>query len=194
MADYEHYFEHLNSISRLGLIYKRYFVARVLYLQARLFGGNFAEIGCGTGNGILGAYPKQVVGFEINPLALDYCKAKHFDVRLIEDKAMYPAQEGEFAACILDNVLEHIADPAFLLQECKRITHGSGGLIIAVPGDKGYASDPDHKKHYKSTELAQLSQDWKLLKMFSLPFMVKSECLSKSVSQYCLVAVYKKSL
>ena len=192
MADYEQYFDHLNSISRLGFIYKRYFAARVLYQQALHFGDHFAEIGCGTGNGILGAYPKQVVGFEINPFAVDYCKAKHFDVRLIDENANYPAQDGEFSACILDNVLEHIADPTFVLQECKRITPDYGGLIIVVPGDKGYACDPDHKKHYKAAELAQLSQDWQLLKMFSLPFLVKSECLSKAVSQYCLVAVYKK--
>ena len=121
-------------------------------------------------------------------------RISNFDVRLIEEKAKYPAQDGEFAACILDNVLEHIADPTFVLQECKRITHDYGGLIIAVPGDKGYACDRDHKKHYKAAELINLSPDWQLVKTFALPFFIKSECLSKSVSQYCLVAVYKKRL
>jgi len=40
--------------------------------------------------------------------------------------------------------------------------------------------------------LKNLSPEWQLLKTFSLPFIVKSELLSTLISQYCLVAVYKK--
>jgi SAM-dependent methyltransferase len=192
MDNYEQYFAHLNSISLLGRAYKRYCSSQILYYQAKKFGDKFAEIGSGTGNGVLGAYPNHVVGFDINPLAVSYCKNKNLDVRLIDDNNLYPVEDGEFDACVLDNVLEHIEDPNFVLQECTRITHKNGGLIIAVPGDKGYMCDPDHKKHYKTADLKHLSPDWQLLKTFSLPFFVKSEFLSRFVAQYCLVAVYKK--
>jgi SAM-dependent methyltransferase len=192
MTDYEQYFAHLNSISSLGRIYKRYYASQILFCQAKKFGNKIAEIGSGTGNGILGAYPNQVVGFEINPLAVSFCKNKNLVVHQVDENNKYPAQEGEFDVCVLDNVLEHIEEPAFILHECSRITRKNAGLVIAVPGDKGFLLDQDHKKHYKEAELNNLSPEWQLLKTFSLPFMVKSEFLSKLIPQYCLVAVYKK--
>jgi len=192
LENYAHYFSHLNSISLLGLIYKRYYASRILCYQAKQFGNKIAEIGSGTGNGLLGAYPSQVVGFEINPLAVEYCKNKNLTVHQISENYHYPAEDGEFDVCVLDNVLEHIAEPAFLLQECTRITRDKGGLIIAVPGDKGFAFDPDHKKHYHEEELKIVSPRWQLLKTFSMPFIVKNQWLSGLVTQYCLVAVYKK--
>jgi SAM-dependent methyltransferase len=192
MADYQQYFAHLKSISWLGRLYKRYFASQVLFSQAKYFGKKIAEIGSGVGSGILGAYPHQVTGFEINPLAVNFCKHNNLDVHLVEDGKKYPAQDGEFDVCILDNVLEHITEPTFILQECSRITRKAGGLIIAVPGDKGFLQDSDHKKHYDEQELKSLSPDWQLTKIFSLPFMVKSCLLSRLIPQYCLVAVYKK--
>ncbi len=192
MDNYEQYYAHLNAISCLGRIYKRYFASQILYYQAKKFGDNIAEIGSGIGSGILGAYPKHVIGFEINPLAVNFCKKKKLTVHLIDENKHYPAQEGEYDVCVLDNVLEHLAEPSFVLQECARITHKNAGLIIAVPGDKGFLFDADHKKHYREQELKNLSPEWQLLKTFSLPFIVKSELLSTLISQYCLVAVYKK--
>jgi SAM-dependent methyltransferase len=192
MTNYEQYFAHLNSISNLGRIYKHYFTSQILFCQAKKFGDKIAEIGSGTGNGILGAYPNQVVGFEINPLAVSFCKNKNLVVHRVDENKKYPAQDGEFDVCVLDNVLEHLAEPSFVLQECARITHENAGLIIAVPGDKGFLQDSDHKKHYKEQVLKNLSPEWRLIKIFSMPFFVNSERLSKSISQYCLVAVYKK--
>jgi SAM-dependent methyltransferase len=182
----------LNSISSLGRSYKRYYASQILFCQAKKFGKKIAEIGSGTGNGILGAYPNQVVGFEINLLAVNFCKNKNLVVHGVEENDKYPAQDGEFDACVLDNVLEHIAQPSIVLQECARITHKNAGLVIAVPGDKGFLFDKDHKKHYREAELKNVSPEWGLIKTFSLPFIVKNEWLSKTISQYCLVAVYKK--
>jgi SAM-dependent methyltransferase len=192
MKNYDQYFAHLKSISLWGRLYKRYFASQVLYYQAKKFGKVMAEIGSGTGNGVLGAYPGQVVGFEINPLAVDYCKNIKLKVHLVAENNPYPASDSEYDVCILDNVLEHIENPIFLLEECSRITKRNGGLIIAVPGNKGFGSDDDHKKHYKEYHLENLSQNWQLIKIFSMPFLIKNEFLSRSFSQYCLVAVYRK--
>jgi SAM-dependent methyltransferase len=192
MIDFEKYFKHLNQISPLGRLYKRYVSSQILYYQASRFGKNIAEIGCGTGNGILGAYSSHVVGYEINPLAVEFCKSKNLNVNLIDVDKVYPVKDGEYSACVLDNVLEHLEDPSFVLSECARITRTGGGLIIAVPGDKGYVHDDDHKIHYSEDKLKNLSEDWHLIKIFSIPFLIKSVFLSKTISQYCLVAVYHK--
>lgn len=192
MTDYDHYYAHLQSISRLGRYYKRYVASPILHYQASLFGSKIAEIGCGVGSGILGAYPQHCTGFEINPMAVDYCKAINLSVHQITEDERYPAQDGEFDACVLDNVLEHIAEPGFVLQECARITRLNGGLIIAVPGKRGYRSDPDHKVFYGEKELQQLHPSWQLTNMFSIPFFVCNKMLSELIPQYCLLAAYQK--
>lgn len=189
---FEDYFQHLKKIRLSGWLYKRLFTSPLLYLCARRFGRHIAEIGSGTGNGILGAFPKSVHGFEINPISVEYCKANSLNVDLIHVDSTFPVVDGSFDACVLDNVLEHIEDPEHTLDECYRIIKKNGGLIIAVPGHRGFESDADHKVFYGVDELNKLDARWQLLRLFSMPFIFKCECLSNTVKQYCLVAVYKK--
>ncbi len=189
---FEDYFSHLQKISLTGRIYKRFFSSPVLYFCARRFGDRIIEIGSGTGSGVLGAFPKRVRGLEINPHAVEYCKAAGLDVQLIGEDGIFPVAYGTCDACILDNVLEHIEDPRLTLDECHRITKENGGLVIAVPGKRGFESDPDHKRFYDAEALRSLDQRWLLLSLFSTPFFFTSERLSKSVKQYCLVATYRK--
>lgn len=190
---FEDYFTHLNSISLSGRIYKKYVTSPALYFCARRFGRRIVEIGSGVGSGILGTYPKRVLGLEINSIAVEYCKSVGLDVRLIGDDGVFPVADGTCDACVLDNVLEHIEDTRKTLDECYRITGKYGGLVIAVPGVRGYDSDPDHKKFYDAAALMQLDDRWSLQGLFSTPFLFRSEQLSKSVRQYCLVATYKKN-
>ena len=74
-----------------------------------------------------------------------------------------------------------------------RITRLFGGLIIVVPGARGFQRDSDHKVFYGEEQLRQLDARWSLVRLFSIPLFVKSEILSKSVRQYALIAVYKKN-
>lgn len=191
-AKYEHYFSHLQKISFLGRSYKRFFSSPILFFCARRFGRRIIEVGSGIGSGVLGAFPKRVIGLEINPVAVDYCRSLGLDVHLISESGNFPVQEDAYDSCILDNVLEHIADPAKTLDECYRITRKGGGLIIAVPGLRGFDSDVDHKKFYDKNNLRLLHAGWLFVGLFSAPFIFTSKRLSKSVKQYCLVATYKK--
>jgi len=189
---FEDYFSHLQGISLLGRIYKRFISSPVLYSCARRFGNRVIEIGSGTGSGILGSFPKKVQGLEINPVAVDYCKAAGLNVQLVKDDGIFPVAKGAYDACVLDNVLEHIGDPRKTLDECYRITGKEGGLVIAVPGIRGYASDDDHKRFYDAESLKHLDDRWLLQSLFSTPFYFRSETLSRSFRQYCLVATFKK--
>lgn len=189
---YEDYFAHLSKISLLGRVYKKFMSSPVLFYCARRFGNRVIEIGSGTGSGILGSFPNKVQGLEINPVAVDYCKAAGLHVQLVKDDGIFPVVDGTYDACVLDNVLEHIEDPRKTLDECYRITVKEGGLVIAVPGIRGYVSDDDHKKFYDAEALRQLDDRWLLQSLFSTPFYFTSEKLSKSVRQYCLVATFKK--
>jgi len=94
--------------------------------------------------------------------------------------------------CVLDNVIEHVEGPQQILEECWRITRPQGGLVIAVPGARGFARDADHKVFYEEDDLSHLDPRWRLKRMFSIPTFFKSEKISRALRQYCLVAVYRK--
>jgi len=189
---FEHYFHHLSQISTLGLLYKRFWAAPVLFLCARRFGPRVMEVGFGFASGLLGAFPRRVRGLEINPLAVAYCEKKGLQVKAISADGSFPEVDGAHDVCVLDNVLEHIESPAQTLDECHRITGPQGGLIIIVPGERGYAMDDDHKKFYGAAELRVLDPRWELRSLFSLPLGWISPALSRRLKQYCLVAVYAK--
>jgi SAM-dependent methyltransferase len=192
-SKYNNYFLHLKTISLLGRIYKKLVSSPILFFCARRFGRRMVEIGSGTGSGVLGAFPKHVHGLEINPLAVEFCKAAGLNVQLINDGDAFPVADCAYDVCILDNVLEHIEEPRNTLDECYRITQKNGGLIIVVPGVRGYDSDPDHKKFYAAEAVQRLDERWSLQSLFSLPFLFSSVHLSRYVKQYCLVAIYKKN-
>lgn len=189
---FEEYFSHLQQISFLGRIYKKFFSSPILYFCARRFGKRIVEIGSGTGSGVLGAFPTYVQGLEINPIAVEYCNRMGLNAQLITVDESFPVADAAFDVCVLDNVLEHIENPKLTLDECFRITKADGGLVIAVPGRRGFDSDTDHKIFYDANALSQLDERWALQSILSTPFLFRSEGLSKSVRQYCLVAVYKK--
>ena len=189
---FEEYFAHLNRISLLGRAYKKFVTSPVLFFCARRFGRRVVEIGSGIGSGVLGTFPRQVHGLEINPQAVDYCQVSGLNVQLIKDDGIFPVEDGSCDCSILDNVLEHIENPSGTLDECYRITRQGGGLIIAVPGVLGFESDPDHRKFYDAEAMRRLDERWVLQSLFSIPFLFSSHKLSSSVKQYCLVATYKK--
>lgn len=190
--EFEDYFSHLQKISFLGRVYKRFYSSPILFLCARRFGRRIVEIGSGTGNGILGAFPTRVYGLEINPLAVQYTKDAGLNVGLIESDGVFPIADAAFDVCVLDNVLEHLSEPHLTLDECYRITKKNGGLVIAVPGVRGFESDKDHKIFYDCESLRQLDRRWHMINLFSMPFIFTNKKLSKLMRQYCLVAVYKK--
>ena len=190
--NFDDYFAHLKKISFSGRLYKKFIVSSILYFQARRFGQRIIEIGSGTGSGILGAFPNCVCGLEINPAAVAYSQDRGMRVQLVKEDGVFPIPDAALDVCVLDNVLEHIVDARNTLNECHRITTKSGGLIIAVPGIRGYASDDDHKKFYGEDDLRHLDERWQLVSLFSTPFLIKDEYVSKFLKQYCLVATYKK--
>ena len=179
-------------MSLRGRLYRRYISSPMLFTCARAFGLNLAEIGLGTGSGVLGAFPSCVCGLEINPLAVDYSKSVGLRVSLIKDDGVFPVADQTFDAWIPDNAPEHIANPQQTMDECWRVTRPGGGLIIAVPGARGFARDVDHKVFYEENDLKCLDPRWKLDRLFSISIFIRSARLSRTLRQYCLVAVYRK--
>ncbi len=113
---------------------KGYYYARHLRRIAEK--GRFLDIGCATGfflSGIRQNCAWEVYGQEMGKAAASYAREKMGlrvkDVPL--EKAHYPKNFFDFIH--LNNVLEHVPDPALVMAEVGRILKPGGRLYLAVP-------------------------------------------------------------
>lgn len=146
----------------------------VRYLMERLFSrvraqlagsdGPLLDAGCGEGHALLAldtTLPDQVVGFDVNPAAVDYCRelyaAGTFSVEDIYD---LPYEAGQFQTVLCMEVLEHLDAPERALTELTRVC--GGRLVLTVPFEPwfqlgnlargnhlaGWGNHPEHVQHW----------------------------------------------
>jgi SAM-dependent methyltransferase len=136
------YFNYLKNRSKLGLIYRKYFLYPKIY---KYLNGKILDIGCGVGD-FLKLY-NHVSGVDINEDCVNYCIQNGLNVKLMAQDVL-PFKDNSFNSIILDNVLEHIDNPTNLISEITRVLTPNGILVIGVPCEKGYKYDVDHKVFY----------------------------------------------
>ncbi len=186
----EEYFAYLKTRSKIADIYRKY----VMYPAVnRTLKGKVLDVGCGIGD-FLAFRGVNTVGIDINPLNVNYCKSNGQEAYLIEGNT-YPFTEQSFDSVILDNVLEHLVEPEFTINEISRVLKSNGVLVIGVPGLKGYTMDSDHKKFYDEVEMNKLlvKNNYTNIGFKYMPCFIKSNFLSKSISQYVIYGIYKKN-
>ena len=173
MTDYLIYHQYLLKESFLGFIYRRF----VLYPFIRfLTGPHFLDIGCGTG--IFLTYgSKKSIGLDVNPYNVSFVNSKRrANAKLINSDGSFPINSSTFPVVICDQVIEHIEDPSILLSEISRVIKPNGLIIVGLPLEKGFKSDPDHKKFYDlNSFLAMISNKYcmKYIKHFYFPVPFK---------------------
>ena len=184
---YQEYFSYLKQRSTLGYLYRNYWLYPKLFRHLR---GRVLDVGCGIGD--LLRYRKDTIGVDVNPEAVKYCQSQGLDAYLMKADKL-PFDSGTFDSIILDNVLEHIEDPAILLREIERVLVVDGCVVFGVPGSKGFASDADHKVFYSKNKLIKVLANSGFVAdvIFSMPFSWKY--LDKTISQYCIYGVFNKT-
>lgn len=187
MTDHVNYFEYLRNRSHLGLLY------RLLLLYPRLVRhvlGRVLDVGCGIGDFL--AFRPGTVGVDVNPHAVEWCRRRGLDCRLMEADCL-PFPDGDFDAVVLDNVLEHLAAPEPLLDEISRVLVPGGRLLVGVPGERGYGCDPDHKVFYGEDDLRRVvgAAGFSCLGVFHTP--MKSRWLDSRLPQYCLYGIFERT-
>ena len=178
------YFEYLTSISWLGVNYRRYVLYPVLAYHAK---GLTLDVGCGTGEFL--KVVKGSLGVDINEYCVLHCQNAGLNVTQMEADVL-PFENCLFETIVLENVLEHIEDPKYLLDEIHRVLKPMGRLIIGVPLQKGYKMDADHKIFYDSKILKVVLQSYNL--DFKKSFEMPLPGLGRFLNSACLYTVSTK--
>jgi SAM-dependent methyltransferase len=184
IKNHSYYFQYLQNKSRLGNVYRAYFLYPTL---TRFLRGKVLDFGCGTGTFL--EYRKNTIGADFNPLLVEQCLSKGLNVHLIK-AGVLPFQNQYFDCVVMDNVLEHIQDPQLALQEVRRVMRPDGIFLVGVPGKCGFNFDADHKIFYdeKLLELTLKKFGFSRNRHFFMPF--KNSLLNKKMRQYCLFGIY----
>jgi len=134
------------------------------------------DVGCGNAMHTLACAVKcrEVYGFDYDPNQVQIGREKaqrdgvrnvHLSEGSAQERWAFP--DGYFDKVLLLDVLEHLNQRDFVLQEARRVLKGNGHLILSVPNRetswkrlrKGvglfYYSDDDHKVEYTKGEIEQ---------------------------------------
>jgi SAM-dependent methyltransferase len=188
MTSNDEYFQYLTRRSRLGSLYRKYWLYPRL---AKRLSGLTLDVGCGIGDMLV--HRPDTVGVDINPHTVAFCKERGAEAHLMTGETL-PFESGRFASVLMDNVLEHIVHPEGLLEEVRRVLAKNGKLLMGVPGHRGWDSDPDHKVRYDEPLLVATAErlGFRHLETFHTP-LFKSEWLDNNVRQYCIYASFHRS-
>lgn len=185
MSDYD-YFDSLIQRKRVGLWYRN------IWLYPRMcrhLSGRVLDVGCGIGDML--SYRPHTIGVDINPRAIEYCRGRGLTVQQMKPDLL-PFPDAVFDSVVLDNVLEHLERPEPLLGEVRRVIRQGGAFLVGVPGERGYASDPDHKHHYSETALLACIQSagFEPSQVFHQPFC--SRLLDRHFRYYAIYGVFRR--
>lgn len=79
---------------------------------------------------------------------------------IIDDMTQSQFAENSFDCILAVEVLEHVEEDAKFLSEVHRVLKPGGIFLMTTPnGDHIPNTNPDHKRHYKRSELEQLLSD-----------------------------------
>lgn len=187
MTSDEAYCGYLLTRSRTAQLYRRYLLYPII---SRYLRGRTLDVGCGIGDML--RFRPNTIGADVNPHAVAYCRNQGLDARLMEDGSL-PFADGDFDCAVLDNVLEHIDQPREILREIKRVMRPGGTLVVGVPGERGYRSDPDHRVYYDEPLLVATMQQEGFAQQRLLHMPMRSRALSRRVRQYCIYGVFVKA-
>lgn len=185
----EEYFRYLRGRSRIGALYRRW----LLYPRlAKRLTGQCLDVGCGIGD-MLAYRGSETVGVDVNRSNVAYCRARGLTAQDM-DVDRLPFDDCAFDSALMDNVLEHVSEPAPLLAEVRRVLRPRGCLLIGVPGRRGWAADPDHKVFYDEDSLRECvsTAGFTLMECFHTPLW-RSAFLDRHVRQYCVYGLFVKA-
>ncbi|HEY1591056.1 MAG TPA: methyltransferase domain-containing protein [Solirubrobacteraceae bacterium] len=127
-------------------------------LSATLLGpGRVLDLGCGTGHSYTELAPRETVGVDIEPAALE---GQDRETRVADMRSLPFGPDG-FASVVAIQSIEHVADADRMLAEVARVLEPGGRAIFVTPnrltfGRPDEIIDPYHYVEYDPTQLHAL--------------------------------------
>lgn len=149
--------QHLVQLSKLEDTYWWHIAKRqlIMNLVTEHFPppGRLVEGGIGSCHNLL-AFQETgyvVAGFDISAQAVEYGRGKGIDQVAVHDLGEpWPLEDGSHDVVVLLDVLEHLADPAQVLRNARRILQPGGGVVFTVPAYPWLFSNWDERLgHYR---------------------------------------------
>jgi len=186
LESYKKYFNHMQTLTLKASLYRGfYFYPRLL----KFLPNKTLDIGCGLGS--FQKFKKNVIGVDINPYCVNYCKSLGYKSFLYKEPP-YDFSDCSFDSVLIDNVIEHISDPTNVIKEIYRVLKPKGLCVVGVPSKIGFEAHADHKIFYEEKSLTKLMEKngFSSVKLFYMPF--RSKYFIKNLRSYCLYGVFKK--
>ena len=104
--------------------------------------GRVLDVGCGrggAGEALRAAEATELVGIEIDPVAAQDAAAHYDDVRTGAVETVLPELAGPFDTILCYDVLEHLVDPAAVLQGLRELVAADGQGHVSVPNARHLA-------------------------------------------------------
>lgn len=115
------------------------------------------EIGCGLGV-LLNKIPaKKKIGTEINDFALKECRKRGLLVIRNDAEKGLPFRDSFFDIVILNEVMEHLRKPEFVLKECFRVLISGGRMIITTPARNFFVSNLS-RTHFSEMSVSEAKE------------------------------------
>ncbi|MDQ3015391.1 MAG: class I SAM-dependent methyltransferase [Bacteroidota bacterium] len=169
------YFEYLHNRSPVRRWIRTFYLKDITQYCI----GKCIDFGCGTGE-LMKILPDGSIGFEINPVAVAFCRSQGLDVAVydpeLDDYSFNMIPSNTYSTFTMNHVLEHIEDAHQVIRKifknCSRL--GVQRIVFTVPGIAGYRSDATHRtfidgKYMEAHDLTT-EQEYKLTHSKYFPF------------------------
>ena len=123
--------------------------------------GRVLDLGCGIGHTFHELAPRETVGVDIEPRALEGQDRE----TLAADMRDLPLADGSFESLISVHSIEHVPDPVNVLSEVVRVLTADGVAVVVTPNRLTFAKpdeiiDPYHYVELSPEELRLLCEPW----------------------------------
>lgn len=135
-------------------------VAAYAIADGHLPPGRVLDLGCGIGHSYGLLAPRETVGVDISPEALEDQDRE----TVVADMRRLPFGAAEFASVLSVQSLEHVPDPDRVISEVARVLRDDGAAMFITPnrltlGRPDEIIDPYHFREFDSDELAELCRE-----------------------------------
>jgi 2-polyprenyl-3-methyl-5-hydroxy-6-metoxy-1,4-benzoquinol methylase len=139
------------------------------WIGARVAGLRVLDMACGEGYGseVLSRSAGAVVGVDANPEAFEHARLRYRRQGLTFERGLVETfgSPGEFDAVVFLQTIEHVQDPAAVLEHFRSILAAGGvayvstpNLLTLAPTGAEKSGNPWHLKEYRAEEFRSLCE------------------------------------